>query len=254
MPKNDWNPSWEARKSSPEASKIEPGSLQDVFFKHIYLKSPPKNRFRKVLGPKCLTWLQVGGPRGFKIEAKTLKNRCWKTTHFQHRFWRGSELVLEEFLVGFLEPKCMPKAKHWIVWNINKTLRGRTFFWCWLLQQASKLEQKSMKNSMFFGTSILDGFWEGFGKVLGSQNPWFSHFFRCFFEAFFQQFLGRPKNRKKRPRKAAYHSFWDGLAECAASRGEKKRGGEGLRCRIYRSRLDIEKVRQEEDLEVAWYI
>ena len=162
----------------------------------MYLKTLQKIDCRKVLGPKRPTWLHLGGPRGSKIEAQTPKNRCWKTTHFQHRFWRGSDLVLEGFLVGFLEQKCMPKAKHWIVWNINKTLRGRTIFWCWLVQQASKFEQKSMKNCMFFGTSILDGFWEGFGEVLRRQNPWFSHFFRYFFEAFFQHFSGRPKNRK----------------------------------------------------------
>ena len=27
-----------------------------------------------------------------------------------------------------------------------------------------------MKNYMLFGTSILEGFWEGLGRVLGSQN------------------------------------------------------------------------------------
>ena len=39
---------------------------------------------------------------------------------------------------------------------------------------------------MFFGASILDGFWVGFGRVLGGQNPRFSHFFRCFFEVIFE--------------------------------------------------------------------
>ena len=27
-----------------------------------------------------------------------------------------------------------------------------------------------MKNYMLFGTSILEGFWEGLGRVLGDQN------------------------------------------------------------------------------------
>ena len=33
---------------------------------------------------------------------------------------------------------------------------------------------------MFFGPSISEGFWQGFGRVLGDQNPHFSHFFGCF--------------------------------------------------------------------------
>ena len=67
---------------------------------------------------------------------------------------------------------------------------------------------------------ILGGFWLGFG----GQNPQFSRFFRCFFETFFQQYFGRPKNRKKWPNKGPQEDFWVGLAECAASWGEKKRG------------------------------
>ena len=33
---------------------------------------------------------------------------------------------------------------------------------------------------MSFGTSILEGFRKGFGRVLGTQNPRFSHFFVIF--------------------------------------------------------------------------
>ena len=54
-----------------------------------------------------------------------------------------------------------------------------------------------MKNRMFFGASILTGFWEDFGRGLGGQNPRFSHFFRCFFDANFRVQLGKAKNRKK---------------------------------------------------------
>ena len=50
---------------------------------------------------------------------------------------------------------------------------------------------------MSFGTSILEGFRKGFGRVLGSQNPRFSHFFRYFFDAKFRVQVGRAKNRKK---------------------------------------------------------
>ena len=46
-----------------------------------------------------------------------------------------------------------------------------------LLQQAAKIDRKSMKISMFFGTSISEAFWEDFGRVLGGQNPRFSQFF-----------------------------------------------------------------------------
>ena len=52
-------------------------------------------------------------------------------------------------------------------------------------------------NSMFFETSILNGFWEGFTKGLGGQNPRFSDFFRCFVDVILQEQGERRKNRKK---------------------------------------------------------
>ena len=64
------------------------------------------------------------------------------------------------------------------------------------IEHMKKIEPKSMKNRMFFGTSILIGFWEGFGKGLGHQNPRFLHIFRCFFDVVFQ---ARFERRKKRP-------------------------------------------------------
>ena len=106
-----------------------------------------------------------------------------------------------------------------------------------------------MKNCMFFGTSILDGFWEGFGRVLGRQNPRFLHFFRCFFEAFFKQRFGKAKIAEKVPNIITLTTFWDGPAECAAS-GERLREGsyspfklgykEGLGYR--RSRQALERI------------
>ena len=54
---------------------------------------------------------------------------------------------------------------------------------------------------MSFGTSILEGFRMSFGRVLGGQNPRFSHFFRCFFVVVFEARFGRRKNRAKKPKK-----------------------------------------------------
>ena len=51
-----------------------------------------------------------------------------------------------------------------------------------------------MKNRMLFGTSILTGFWEGFGRGLGEAKILD---FRIFFDVIFQARLER---RKKRPR------------------------------------------------------
>ena len=65
-------------------------------------------------------------------------------------------------------------------------------------QKKRKIAQKSMKNCMFFGTSILRASWHDFERVLGGQNRRFSHFFRCFFEVVFEARSGRAKNRPKR--------------------------------------------------------
>ena len=69
------------------------------------------------------------------------------------------------------------------------------------IKNKKNVEQKSMKICMFFGTSLLNGFWEGLRRVLGGLNPWVLHFFRYFFEAKFRLPFGRTKNRKKRPQK-----------------------------------------------------
>ena len=72
------------------------------------------------------------------------------------------------------------------------------------MKQKKNFEQKSTKNSMFLEASILTGFWEDFGKVLGGQNRRFSQLFRCFFDAKFRVQFGRAKNRKKSGQK----HFW----------------------------------------------
>ena len=56
-------------KSSPEPSKTP-------FFKDLQLKRVKMGNPRSFWRPKLPTWLQVGGPRPSKIEAKTRKNRC----------------------------------------------------------------------------------------------------------------------------------------------------------------------------------
>ena len=89
--------------------------------------------------------------------------------------------------------------------------------------------ENAIKNRMFFGTSIWKGFGEGFGRVLGGQKSRFSRFFRCFFEAKIQVRFGSQKNREKTRKKRPWKDFWVGPAECAASRGEKKRGVRSLK-------------------------
>ena len=58
-----------------------------------------------------------------------------------------------------------------------------------------------MKKCMFFGTSILSGFWKGFGKVLGGQNLRFSSFFRQKMQAKNEMDWRRRKNHILEPQK-----------------------------------------------------
>ena len=92
--------------------------------------------------------------------------------------------------------------------NLTKTLKIVVFpRENWYFQGFEKLNltkncPKAFKICMFFETSIWEGFWEGLGRVLGGQNPWFSKFFRHFFDAKFRVQLGRAKTRKKTPTRA----------------------------------------------------
>ena len=70
-----------------------------------------------------------------------------------------------------------------------------------------------MKNYMFFWTSILDGFRVGFGRVLGGQNRWFSHFFHYLFDANFRVQVGRAFWRPKRWPWQITWLCWDGIGE-----------------------------------------
>ena len=77
---------------------------------------------------------------------------------------------------------------------------------------------------MFFEPPILEGFWEGFGKVLGDQNPQFSLFFGCFFEVNFEAHFGRRKNGPKFRKNQSFPLFGSGFAVPWTSWEEKKRG------------------------------
>ena len=85
--------------------------------------------------------------------------------------------------------------------------------------------ENTLKKRVFFGISILKGFWLDFGRVLGGQNPRFSHFFRCFFEVIFEARLGRAKNRPKRPNKTEMVHFCLWIPVVPPPPGERQREG-----------------------------
>jgi len=90
-----------------------------------------------------------------------------------------------------------------------------------LLQQATKNQQKSIKNRMFFETSILDGFGEGFGKP---KSMIFRFFFDVFSKSFLKHVREEQKNRFKRPENAEGANLVTGFRSSQPSWGEKKRG------------------------------
>ena len=115
----------------------------------------------------------IWSPRLFKMEAKSPKKRCWKKHCFWRRFLSLLALVLEGFLTDFWHEKYMKSAKVRCYRKPQK-LSSRSsvvrIFEKWKAQKHTKISKKSMKNYMLFGTSILEGFWEGLGMVLGDQN------------------------------------------------------------------------------------
>ena len=106
----------------------------------------------------------------------------------------------------------MRKAKMRFWCNINKTLRGRMNFEVRLLQQATKIEPKSIQKCMFLGSAISEAFWKDFGAVLGGQNRRFSQFYREKMEAKNKKISGRQKNRILRQKSGLTPNFWVGLA------------------------------------------
>ena len=78
---------------------------------------------------------------------------------------------------------------------------------------------------MFVGTSILEGFWEAFGRVLGGKNHRFSQFFRCFFDVKFEVRSGKRKNAPKIRKKQIPAYFWAGVAVYLGLPGRDYREG-----------------------------
>ena len=80
-----------------------------------------------------------------------------------------------------------------------------------------------MKNRMFFGTSILNGFWEGLGRVL--ERFWDAqiHDFRAFFVVFSMQNLQDVLERQKIEKKVVRQRSGDS-DEMAVARGRDREG------------------------------
>ena len=74
---------------------------------------------------------------------------------------------------------------------------------------------------MFCGTSILKALRTVFGRVLGGQNPRFSHFFREKMEAKNKMIFGRQKNRILRPQK----QIADEVRRSVRTRGKEYKDG-----------------------------
>ena len=145
--------------------------------------------------PKEPTWLHLGSPRTSKIEAETRKNRCWKTTHFRHRFLEGSDLILERFLVGLLDLS-RPLAHVCRKWSdVNKTsvlvVRKRHRHFC----DIGDFKPKSTKKRLCLRTSILEAFWDGFGRPKSSIFALLS----MFFSKSFLRRVRRGKNGETEP-------------------------------------------------------
>ena len=105
-----------------------------------------------------------------------------------------------------------------------------------LLQQATKIQQKSMKIRMFFGTSFLQPFGKDFGRVLGGQNPWFSVFLREKMESKNKMIFGRLKNRILRPQE----QIADEVRRYVRTRGKELRmGGRHFRKESWAHNLEL---------------
>ena len=95
------------------------------------------------------------------------------------------------------------------------------------------------------------GFWKGFGRALGGQNPRFSQFFRCFFDVIFQARFGRRKNREKMRKKQTFPLFGVGFAVVPRPLGKgKDRGFEHFRSNCAKECRDWPAVIGQSQLEM----
>ena len=119
--------------------------------------------------------------------------------------------VLGRFLVGFSRPKRMQPAirrkssdRHFV---LEKPIRNACRHFC----DRRRFAQKSMKNSMFFWTSILEAFWDDFGWVWEGFGEAKTINFRTFFDTFsktnFRRLFEGEKNRKKVKKTKLFHFF-----------------------------------------------
>ena len=89
-----------------------------------------------------------------------------------------------------------------------------------------------MKNRMFFGTSILDGFWEGFGRGLGGQNPDFRTFFDVFSMSFFERGSEGEKIDQKCENTKVFRFLASGLRWSPGSWGKERIGERTLQIEL----------------------
>ena len=90
------------------------------------------------------------------------------------------------------------------------------------IENMKKTEQKSMKNRMFFGTSILKGFWEGFGKGFGRPKSLIFALFSMFFRCHFTGAVGKAKKTTKMSQQDAESDFLELGSGDPQAPGERK--------------------------------
>ena len=71
---------------------------------------------------------------------------------------------------------------------------------------------------------ILEGFWEGFGRVLGDQNPYFLHFCGCFLKLILKH-ISEDEKMDQNFEKTKVFRFLVAGFRCLGPPGERKREG-----------------------------
>ena len=126
--------------------------------------------------------------------------------------------------------------------NINFTKEKHTFS----RNRRCQKRQKSTQMCRAIRRFLEHRCWHDFGEVLGGFWDLKILDFRTFFDVFSKHFssnvLDSQKIEKNCPTREHTSSFWVGPAECAASGGEKKRGGQGLRCSRCRKQAECRRV------------